>query len=260
MANSESEDFESADEEVTKAPENGRNLHQIGGKSQSAMEQTISTNDSSLAPFSELSCQSTSDEINLEGPPAHTTLQLSVGPPIADASLYHQNYNPECLGAKPKVYSKSKTKSHSKHRNQKETEAASTDLNSSDNPESAPKTKMGPSKLGVKISPARIPLKEDDSPDIDKFKGKGKSKVKWSKDISNTDAVNQDMHDSIQPLLDKLASLDVMDTSEQVSNNFCWRFCQTLRVHLYQSFFTFRLPRLQQKNPQVVGVYGAIGV
>ena len=229
MANSESEDFESADEEITKAPENESHHLRNGVKFEPASDQT-STNGSSLPQTTEVFFQSASligsKESNLDRTFASMPQgkkQSSHGPPVELPSLNPQNYDPESLGAKPKVFQKSKSKPHSKHRSLRESEATSTEVNFSSNLEPAPKSKIGPMKLGVKMS-SRIPSQKDDSPDRNKFKSKGKSKVTWCNEISKTDTdnqhdiVNQDLHNSMQPLVDKLVSLEVTDTSEQVSN------------------------------------------
>ncbi|KAK3914375.1 Protein FAM114A2 [Frankliniella fusca] len=199
MANSESEDFESADEGInSKSTEGPPSSQMMSSAESSALTATSPADPGNL--LTAASKKESSDQPHGIVP---------VGPAV----------NPESLGAKPKTLQKSKGKSYSKHRSQRNTAEYSDSIVSSTNNKpnnQAPirKGRIGSSKLGVKISPPDIVPNEPVVSDSSKYKDNSP----WSHDLPKRDENkdNQDVHDSIQPLLDKLASLDVVETSDEV--------------------------------------------
>lgn len=197
MANSESEDFESADEGiVSKSQEGSSQLSTSAASSASLIDHADSETASTASSKKETLDQSHGDFV-----------------PLAPV-------NPESLGAKPKMPLKGRGKSYSKHRsNINNADTSDSGVPSSNDPiNQAPsrKGRSGSNKLGVKISPSAVVKSELGPPDSNKCKGNTDSP--WSNNLSNLNANedNQDVHDSFQPLLDKLASLDCVEASDEV--------------------------------------------
>lgn len=247
MANSESEDFESADEEIMKPLEY---------RVQSPLKyRTDSSEREGISPPLSMSEES-----------ADLPSAASSNTPIVS--------NPDSLGAKPKMPLKSKSKSQSKHRSHKDSEDFGVQtINSPSTVDGVQKKRAGSGKLGVKITPSTILPSEIVALDRKEFQGK--SKVSWSGNVS--DAENKDSHDSIQPLLDKLSSLDVTDTPNKVSIPFLVKkpkrvtniVCQLVHLALedwmlmmttFCFFCVFRPLILHLRSMQVVGVHGDNGV
>lgn len=188
MANSDSEDFESADEEVVKPVEYRDQSHQKHSAASTEVEETS---------------------------PSRTASQETAATPSSTASSQSAIVpNPDSLGAKPKLPLKSKSKPQAKHRGSKDSQDGV--LNSGSSIAEGQK-KRAPGKLGVKIAPSSILPSEIVAPDSKEFQGK--SKVSWSGDVSDDKTENKDCHDPIQPLLEKLSSLDVVDTPDEVCIN-----------------------------------------
>ncbi|KAJ1521370.1 hypothetical protein ONE63_003046 [Megalurothrips usitatus] len=190
MANSESEDFESADEEVVKVYAGGSPTHRP----------------TSLG----------AEEMSLPKPSSTKIPPTPSSATPAAAISSSKSFNPESLGAKPKLLQKSKSKSHSKHRNHRDTLelAGSPPMSTSNLNNQEESQRRRPGKLGVKIPPTNI-LPSEIASENNKFPGT--TKATWRENVSETPTENQDSHNSIQPLLDKLASLDVVDVSGEVS-------------------------------------------
>lgn len=216
MANSESEDFESADEEVVKVYAGGSPTHRPTslGAEEMSLPKPSSTKIpptvqlGSFAPEDRSSsCGAASDANPLPHPSSATP---------AAAISSSKSFNPESLGAKPKLLQKSKSKSHSKHRNHRDTLelAGSLPMSTSNLNNQEESQRRRPGKLGVKIPPTNI-LPSEIASENNKFPGT--TKATWRENVSETPTENQDSHNSIQPLLDKLASLDVVDVSGENS-------------------------------------------
>lgn len=186
MANSESEDFESADEEVMKPREHQDQYQQ--------KQKTASSDREEMSP--PLTSSQESADLPSGTVPPHTTVVP----------------NPDSLGAKPKMPLKSKVKSHSRHRSHKDSEGPG-----APNIDGGQKKRASSGKLGVKIISSTILPSEISALDSEEFQGK--SKISWSGNILNDNSKNKDSHDSIQPLLDKLSSLDVVDAPDEVTSS-----------------------------------------
>lgn len=200
MANSESEDFESADEEISKPHD------------QSIPASLLPASGDNFANKAHLQQSST---MTAREKPCHQDSDTNEEPKQSQRSVALP-LNPESLGAKPKMLQKTRGKSNSKHRGSKgvlDGEAPSQGITSFSHQDSNNKRRSGSSKLGVKISPTVVPC---ESLPADCITVEGKSAVSWNHDASHSKTDCVDLEGSVQPLLDKLASLDVSKTSETV--------------------------------------------
>lgn len=210
MANSESDDFESADEEVPKLQVT-ENLPSSSQKISTSVFKPLKKNSkNNLSEVTQEVSMPPEEQANSSDSLQEASLVSELSDPLALATPH----NPDFLGAKPKIPQKSKSKFYSKntsHEDSLETGAPviSNITTNTINQDLSHKRKSGPSKLGMKISSSKL------SSNVD-FERSSRATEALTENASHVSAEKQSVNDSIQPLLQKL-SLDVSDLSDSVS-------------------------------------------